>query len=99
MNQRLVAIEAKRARLLERAAREREDVAQTLQTWSRPLAFIDRCLDALRYIVSSPPLVAGIVLVFVLVRPHRALKWAQRAWGLWQGYRWLMQKVAPRQTI
>ena len=95
MNQRLVAIEAKRARLIERAAREREDVALTLQSWSQPLGFVDRCLGALRYVISSPLLVAGAMLVFALVRPLRTLKWAQRAWGLWQGYRWLTQKVAP----
>ena len=95
MNRRLLAIEARRARLLERAAREREDAAQTLQSWSRPLAFVDRCLGALRYFISSPPLVAGTVLVFTLMRPLRALKWARRAWGLWQGYRWLTQKLAP----
>ena len=95
MNTRLTVIEAKRARLIERAAREREDVAQTLQSWSQPLGFIDRCLGALRYVISRPPLVAGAMLVFALVRPLRTLKWARRAFGLWQGYRWLMQKVAP----
>ena len=95
MNQRLVAIEAKRARLIERAAREREDVALTLQSWSQPLGFVYRCLGALRYVISSPLLVGGAMLVFALVRPLRTLKWAQRAWGLWQGYRWLTQKVAP----
>jgi YqjK-like protein len=95
VNQRLLAIEAKRARLIERAAREREDVAQTLQSWSQPLDFVDRCLAAVRYVISSPLLVAGTVLVFALVRPLRTLKWAQRAWGLWQSYRWLTQKVAP----
>ena len=95
MNQRLVAIEAKRTRLIERAAREREDVAQTLQSWSQPLGFVDRCLGALRYVISHPPLVAGAMLVFALLRPRLALKWARRAWGTWQGYRWLTQKDAP----
>jgi hypothetical protein len=95
VNLRLAAIETKRARLIERAAREREDVAQTLQSWSQPLGIVDRCLAAVRYVISRPPLVAGAMLVFALVRPLRTLKWAQRAWGLWQGYRWLTQKVAP----
>lgn len=95
MSARLVAIETKRARLIERAARERGDVAQTLQSWSQPLGFVDRCVGAIRYVISRPPLVAGAMLVFALVRPLRTLKWAQRAWGLWQGYRWLTQKVAP----
>lgn len=95
MNRRLAAIEAKRARLLERAAREREHVAQSLQTWAQPLAFVDRGVAAVRYVVARPPLVAGTVFVLALLRPRRALKWARRAWGLWQGYRWLMQKAAP----
>jgi YqjK-like protein len=94
MNLRLVAIEAKRARLIERAARQREDLAQALQSLSQPLDFIDRCLGALRYVLSHPPLVAGAMLVFALTRPLRTLKWAQRAWGVWQGYRWLTQKSA-----
>ena len=94
MNQRLAAIEAKRARLLERAARERANVAQTLQSWSQPLGFVDRCFAAVRYVISRPPLVAGAMLVFALLHPRRALKWAQRAWGIWQGYCWLMKKVA-----
>ena len=94
MNKRLLEIEAKRARLIERAAHERAHLAQTLQSWAQPLGFIDRCLGAVRFVISRPPLVAGAVLVFALLRPRRALKWAQRAWGLWRSYRWLTQKAA-----
>jgi hypothetical protein len=95
VNLRIVAIEARRARLIERAARQREDIAQALQSLSRPLDFIDRCLGALRYVISRPPLAAGAMLLFALVRPLRTLKWAQRAFGFWQGYRWLTHKIAP----
>ena len=94
MNQRLAAIETKHARLIERAARERADVAQTLQSWAQPLGFADRCVEVLRYVISRPPLVAGAMLVFALLRPRRALKWARRAWEIWQGYRWLTRKIA-----
>lgn len=94
MSRRLAAIEAKRARLLERAAREREDVAQTLQSWSQPLGFVDRCVGAVRFVISRPPLIAGAAILFALVRPLRTLKWARRAFGLWQSYRWLTQKTA-----
>ena len=94
MNARLVAIEVKRARLIERAAREREDVALTLQSWAKPLAFVDRCVGAVRYVIARPPLVAGAALMFTLLHPRRAFKWARRAWGLWRGYRWLTQKAA-----
>ena len=94
MNRRFVAIEAKRVRLIERAARERADVAQSLRSWAQPLGLIDRCLAAVRFVISRPPLVAGAMLVFALLRPQRGLKWAQRAWGIWQGYRWLTKKIA-----
>lgn len=94
MSQRLAAIEAKRARLLERAARERADVAQTLQSWAQPLSIVDRCVNAVRFVIARPPLVAGAALLFALLRPRRALKWARRAFGLWQSYRWLTRKAA-----
>ena len=94
MNSRLLAIEAKRGRLLERAARERADLAQALQSWAQPLGFVDRCLDAVRFVVARPPLLAGAVLVFALLRPRRAIKWARRGWSIWRGYRWLTKRVA-----
>ena len=94
MNRRLAAVAVKRARLLERAAREREGVAQALQTWAQPLAFVDRCIGAVRYVVSRPPLVAGAALLFALLRPRSAIRWARRALGIWQGYRWLTRKIA-----
>lgn len=93
MNRRMLAIEAKRARLLERAAGERAELARTLQLWERPLDFVDRCLEAVRFVISRPPLVAGAAFVLALLRPRGAIKWAQRAFGLWQGYRWLKHKI------
>jgi hypothetical protein len=95
VNRRIAAIESKRAHLVERAARERELVAQTLQALAQPLGFVDRCVEAVRFVISRPPLVAGAVFVLALLRPRRTLRWARRAWGLWQGYRWLTQKVSP----
>ena len=93
MNRRLAAIETKRSRLLERAARERDYVAQTLQLWTQPLDFVDRCLGAVRFVVSHPPILAGAMLAFALLRPRSAFKWARRAFGLWQSYRWLTRKI------
>jgi hypothetical protein len=94
VNQRLAAIQTKRALLIERAARQRADLAQTLQSWAQPLGFVDRGLAAVRFVLARPPLLAGAALVMVLLRPRRAVKWARRAWGLWRSYRWLTQKVA-----
>jgi len=94
MNRRLAAIEVRRARLVERAARQRDDLAQALQLLSPPLAFADRCIAAVRFVVARPPLVAGAAFVFALLRPRLVFRWARRAWGVWQGYRWLVRKTA-----
>lgn len=94
MNPRLAALQTKRGHLIERAARDRADLAQALQSWVPPMRFIDRCLAAVRFVISRPPLVASAMLVLALLRPRRVLSWAGRAWGLWRGYRWLAQKVA-----
>ena len=94
MSPRFAAIEARRARLLERAALEREELARTLQSWSRPLSIVDRCIEAVRFVAMRPPLVAAAALAFTLLRPRSALRWARRAWGMWQGYRWLNKFIA-----
>jgi hypothetical protein len=94
VNARLLAIQLKRERLIERAARERDAVAHALQALSRPLGFIDRCLGVVRFVLARPPLVAGIAVALALLRPRRALKWARRAFGVWQSYRWLTRKAA-----
>lgn len=94
MNERLFEIQAKRARLIERAARERGDFANAVQFLSRPLGFVDRCIGVANFVVARPPLLAGIALALVLLRPRRAFKWARRAFGIWQSYRWLTKKAA-----
>lgn len=94
MKRRLAAIEAKRARLIERAAFERKDVVQTLQLWSQPLGLVDRFLAGVKFVMARPPLIAAAVIALVLLRPRLAWRWARRALGLWQGYRWLTNKVA-----
>ena len=87
MNRRLVAIEARRARLPERAAREREQLAQALQSLAQPLAFADQLRSSRGALChfARPPLrrwtAANVVFVFATAarRPRRAFKRARRA--------------------
>ena len=94
MNRRLAAIAAKRARLVERAAFEREDIVQTLQIWSQPLDLVDRILAGVKFVMARPPLIAAAAIALLLLRPRSAWKLARRAFGMWQGYRWLIRKIA-----
>lgn len=94
MNARLMAVEAKRARLLERAATQRKTVAEALQQWARPVGLVDRAIAALNIVKSHPLLVAGAMIVLTVLRPRGAFRWARRGWSLWQTFRWLTKKVA-----
>lgn len=90
MRARLLELAARRARLLERAAAERE----TLAAWlGRAEAVSDRvsawaaaarrlCEAAL----SRPLAIAAAVAMLVALRPRRALRLAMLGWSLWRLY-------------
>jgi len=94
VNGRLLAVEARRAVLLGRAAAERGELAQALRQWSSPIGLVDRALTALNIVKSHPLLVAGAMIVLAVLRPRGAFRWARRGWSLWQTFRWLTKKVA-----
>ena len=98
MSDRLAAIEAKRARLVLRAAGEREHVSATLRQWSRETGWLDRGVAASRaaliFVKSHPILLATAMMALGVLRPRSAFKWARRGFALWRGYRWLIKKVA-----
>jgi hypothetical protein len=93
-NERLLAIRVKRARLLQRAASERELLAAELRQLARPIELVDRAIAAYYVVKSHPALVAAIMVVLALLRPRGAFRWARRGWALWQSFRWLTKKAA-----
>ena len=94
MNARLVAIEARRARLLEHAAAQREQLSRAVLQWSRPIGLIDRGIAAIAVVKSHPALAACAMVALALLRPRGTIRWARRGWALWQTFRWLTKKAA-----
>jgi hypothetical protein len=93
-DRRLAQIHARRERLVAKAAVQRDDVAQLLAPWRGPLHFADRGLAAAEYLRAHPALVALAAAVLVILSPKRALRWTQRAFVLWRGYRWAIRTLS-----
>ena len=105
MSKGLEAIRAQRARLVQRAAVERDELASLLERWSRPLAVVDRGLTFLSSLRKSAPLLGvsvGLgVAALAIARPRSIAGWLQgglaawravRSFGVWQGRRRLRRR-------
>jgi len=88
MNQ-VDAIRAERARLLARAAVEREGVLVQLRAWEAPLALVDRSVVAARYVHRHPQWLMAAAVVFAILRPRRALAWVRNGLVAWRAFRWV----------
>ena len=82
-------IRAERARLLARAAVERESVRVQLRAWEAPLALVDRSVTAARYVRRHPQWLMGAAIVLAVLRPRRALAWVRNGLIAWRAFRWV----------
>jgi hypothetical protein len=94
MSTRLEEIRSRRAQLVQRAARQRDDIARTLQSLSLPVAVIDRSIALWAYLKSRPALLAVSVILVLALRPRRTFKLIPAALALWQVYRRLSARLA-----
>jgi len=82
------AVHARRARLLERAASERDDLARQLGAWRMPLGVVDQGLAIVRVLKRSAPVigigmgVATAALAFV--RPASIRGWLDGGRAVWR---------------
>jgi len=79
----------KRARLVARAALEREQLSAQLDAWRAPLALFDKSIAAARYVRRHPEWLVAVAVVIALLRPRRALAWARRGFLAWRTWRWI----------
>ena len=89
MNRRMLEVMQRRADLLARIASQREQAAQIGARWEIPLAFADKCRDAVLFLRSRPALVAGVVALFV-VRRRGLIGLARGGLLAWKGYRYFV---------
>ncbi len=79
----------KRARLVVRAALERERLSAQLDALRAPVALLDKSIAAARYVRRHPEWLVAVAVVIALIRPRRVLAWARRGFVLWRTWRWI----------
>ena len=89
MNRRMLEVMQRRADLLARIASQREQAAQIGARWEIPLAFADKCRDAVRFLRSRPVLVASMAALFI-VRRRGLIGLVKGGWRVWRGYRYFV---------
>ena len=81
-------VHERRARLIERAQSERENLARELGTWSDPLRNVDRGIAVYRGIKRSLPVLglgAGVgMAALAFVRPEGISGWIRNATEIWR---------------
>jgi len=91
MQQRLIELQLQRGRLLERIANQREVLARQAAPVTRVLQLGDRLTETIqeckRMALAHPLTLAVAVGVVVVLRPRRALHWAQRGFVAWRSWR------------
>lgn len=94
MSTSLIQIREQRARLQERAARQREALAQDLAVFCAPIALADRAMAMVRLLRTQPELIAAAAALLMVLKPRRVFGWMRRGFALWQTWRWLAARIA-----
>lgn len=79
----------RRAELIARAARQRDEIGAALGTLRGPLAVADKGVAAVTYVKDHPGIAAAAIVTAAVISPRRALRWAQGALLVWRGVRWV----------
>jgi len=76
----------RRERALMRSAELRTTLAQQARVLEAPLAAADKARAAARWLVAHPEWPVGVLVAWVVLRPHRAMRWAVRLWWGWRAW-------------
>jgi hypothetical protein len=81
----LNGLAARRELLVMQIAAQRLQIANNIEVWREPLAFVDRGLKVICYFKRHPILAAGASLSIIsMMRASCALKWVQNGWMAWR---------------
>ena len=85
--ERLIALRERRAHLVARAEVQRADVLVMVERAEVATAWIDRAAAAARWLRGQPLLIAAGVMLLVVLRPGKALKWFTTGVSLWRTWK------------
>lgn len=79
-----IQLAEQRAKLIAKAAKQREELTQAFSPLHHPLAVADKGLHVLRYIGQHPVLLVGVVAIAVMIKPKRWLMLLENGWLMWR---------------
>lgn len=74
-------------RLLAQSAQLRLALNEHTQALKKPLAWVDEVRNSMTWLRQNPQWPLGALLVLVVLRPRRAIRWGGRLWWGWQTLR------------
>jgi len=86
MNKQLDEILRRRGELLTRITDQREAMGAQAEQWQPRLDLVDKGVNVVRMLRSSPVLFAGAAAL-LLLRRHGAMVFLKGGWMMWQRYR------------
>ncbi len=89
----------RREQLLLRSAQARSEFLQQTQVLRRPLGLVDQARSAAQWLMQHPEWPIGALLVIVVLRPGRALRWAAYAWQGYGVYRRVQRVISPGASL
>ncbi|MBL8459424.1 YqjK family protein [Zoogloea sp.] len=84
MKPELVELALRKQRLQARCGAQREALIHHAQAFTPLFRGVDRVVNGVLWARDKAPILSGLAIVVVLVRPRAALRWARRAWMGWQ---------------
>ena len=84
MNPELVELALRKQRLQIRIADQRAAMVRHAQGFAPVFRGVDKAVDGLMWARDHAPLLSGVGLFLLAVRPRAALRWARRGWAGWQ---------------
>jgi hypothetical protein len=91
-----VELALRKARLLERIATQRDQLAAHAELLKKPLSLADKLVQATDYVKHHPWIAGAAVFAMVIFGRGSLLRWASRGWAVWRGWRtasrWLREQ-------
>ena len=91
--ERMLELSVERGRLLERIARQRQELGGELAPLRTALVVTDRGVAQARaaagFVRQHPSIVVATLTLFVALKPSRLWRWSRRAFFFWRSWRYL----------
>ena len=84
MNPELVQLALRKQRLQLRSAAQRDALIHHAQVFTPLFRGVDRITNGVIWARDNAPILSGIAIFLLVVRPRATLRWARRGWLGWQ---------------